>query len=110
MRFVANHHGDNVFHGAARKGRVTPEYRAYHGAKCRCTNPNEPLWKYYGGRGIKFLFISFEEFFACVGPRPIGMSLDRINNNGHYEPGNMRWATRSQQRRNRRTGDRFHRR
>ena len=56
----------------------------------------------YGGRGIKFLFTSFEQFFAELGPRPKGKSVDRINNDGHYEPGNVQWATRSEQRKNQR--------
>ena len=80
----------------------TPEYRAYIDAKSRCNNPNSGRYYTHGGRGIKFLFNSFDEFFAAVGPRPDGMTLDRINNDGHYEAGNLRWATPSQQVSNRR--------
>jgi hypothetical protein len=80
----------------------TPEYRAYTDAKRRCNNPNSCRYYTHGGRGIKFLFKSFDEFFAAVGPRPDGMSLDRIDNDGHYEAGNLRWATPSQQVSNRR--------
>jgi hypothetical protein len=77
------------------------------GAKARCNNPNEVAYKNYGGRGIKFLFGSTEEFAAWVlhnlGPCPSAeYSLDRIDNNRHYEPGNLRWATRSEQARNKR--------
>jgi hypothetical protein len=71
-------------------------------AKYRCTNPKANGWKRYGGRGIKFLFTSFEQFFTELGPRPKGRSLDRINNEGNYEPGNVRWATPKQQGQNRR--------
>jgi hypothetical protein len=78
------------------------EYQAYHSAKNRCNNPRNPGYKYYGGRGIRFLFTSFEQFFAELGPRPPGLSLDRIDNDGNYEPGNARWAARSEQRRNQR--------
>ena len=80
----------------------TPEYRAYIDAKHRCTNPNSQRWYTHGGRGIKFLFNNFGEFFEAVGPRPEGMTLDRIDNDGHYEAGNLRWATPSQQCSNRR--------
>ena len=80
----------------------TPEYRAYIDAKSRCTNPNSQRWYTHGGRGIKFLFNNFGEFFEAVGPRPEGMTLDRIDNDGHYEAGNLRWATPSQQCSNRR--------
>lgn len=80
----------------------TPEYRAYIDAKSRCTNPNSQRWYTHGGRGIKFLFNNFGEFFEAVGPRPDGLTLDRIDNDGHYEAGNLRWATPSQQVSNRR--------
>jgi hypothetical protein len=80
------------------------EYMAYHDAKRRCTNPyHETNKRNYKDRGIKFLFTSFEEFFKCLGPRPNNTSLDRINNNGHYEPGNVRWASFRQQIINRQT-------
>ena len=76
----------------------TPEHRAYFSAQHRCTNQNNPHWKEYGGRGIKFLFTDFNQFFATVGLRPSNKhSLDRINNDGHYEPGNIRWATNKEQ-------------
>jgi hypothetical protein len=82
---------------------ATPEYISYCGAKARCTNPNREDWPDYGGRGIKFLFASFKDFYAEVGPRPAGMTLDRINHNGHYEQGNVRWANATEQSNNRRT-------
>jgi hypothetical protein len=79
-----------------------PEYYSYVGAKGRCTNPHSQAWPWYGGRGIEFRFESFEQFFAELGPRPAGMTLDRKDTNGHYEPGNVRWATRSEQTKNQR--------
>lgn len=88
----------NFIHGAA----GTPEYGAYKNAKSRCTNPRFTNWQHYGGRGIRFLFARFEDFIACLGPRPAGMTLDRINNDSHYMPGNVRWATWSEQGRNKR--------
>ncbi|HKV79758.1 MAG TPA: site-specific integrase [Candidatus Sulfotelmatobacter sp.] len=80
----------------------TPEGQAYQSARTRCTNPSHISWKHYGGRGIQFLFTSFEQFLAELGPRPEGHELDRINNDGHYEPGNVRWATGTDQIQNRR--------
>lgn len=81
----------------------TPEYQACYSAKHRCENENNPCYDLYGGRGIEFKFTSFEDFIAELGRRPPGMSLDRINNDGHYESGNIRWATASQQQKNRRS-------
>jgi len=81
----------------------TPEYMAYTGAKRRCNNPNAPEYRSYGGRGIEFRFKSFDEFLAEVGRRPsAAYSLDRINVNDHYRPGNIRWATREEQAANKR--------
>lgn len=80
------------------------EYMAYHDAKRRCVNPyHSTNQKNYKDRGIKFLFCSFQQFFDCLGPRPDGTSLDRIDNDGHYEPSNVRWATATEQAQNKRT-------
>ena len=76
-------------------------------ARSRCTNPNVPNYENYGGRGIRFsdVFIGRAgalRFLAEVGLPPRNHTLDRIDNDGHYEPGNVRWATRKQQNLNRR--------
>lgn len=84
--------------------RATPEYRSWIAAKDRCTNPNTPSYPDYGGRGIKMCpewVEGFEAFYDHIAPRPHGTSLDRIDVNGNYEPGNVRWATASEQIRNR---------
>ena len=67
----------------------------------RCYKAHVREYPNYGGRGIRVCDEwrkSFESFYAHVGPRPsLKYSIDRIDNDGHYEPGNVRWATRSQQ-------------
>lgn len=79
--------------GTSRKGK-TPEYQAFSDAKQRCENPKHKWHPRYGGRGIEFRFASFEEFLAEMGPRPSDLhSLDRADNDGHYEPGNVQWTT-----------------
>lgn len=80
----------------------TPEWFAFMRAKSRCVNRKTKDWKNYGGRGIHFLFNDFSQFFKELGKRPKGLLLDRINNDGHYEPGNVQWASRSQSNKNRR--------
>jgi hypothetical protein len=73
--------------------------------KRRCENPNDKDFPRYGGRGITVCpewSTSFEAFLSCLGPRPAGMTLDRIDASRGYEPGNVRWATAKVQGRNRR--------
>lgn len=78
-------------------------YRTWKAMKERCLNPNHLAFHRYGGRGVTICdrwSESFENFFADMGERPAGLTLDRINPDGNYEPGNCRWATPSEQRRN----------
>ena len=78
------------------------EYSAFHRAKNRCENKDNSSYFYYGGKGVKFLFDSFEQFYADVGPKvDPNTSLDRLDSNGNYETGNVRWATLSEQAANR---------
>lgn len=93
-----------LIHGQARRSGRSTEYQIWGGMIKRCTNPKTWAWKYYGGRGIKVCkrWLSFENFYADMGPRPKNLTLDRINNDGNYEPGNCRWVTRKQQTANRR--------
>jgi hypothetical protein len=71
--------------------------------KARCANPSAAHFDRYGGRGISVCarWQSFDQFLADIGERPAGTTLDRINNEGNYEPGNCRWATRKANSRNR---------
>lgn len=83
--------------------RNSPEYSSWQAMKGRCHSPGSKDYPRYGGVGI---FVcdewreSFDAFFAHIGPRPIGTSLDRIDNTKGYVPGNVRWATDSEQQRN----------
>ena len=91
-----------VKHGMRRH----PMYQSWCAMKSRCNNPNDKGYKHYGGRGIKICerWLIFENFMADMLPtwKP-GLSLDRYpNNDGNYEPGNCRWATDSEQERNKR--------
>ena len=82
----------------------TPTYRSWRAMKSRCSNPNRHDRHIYLARGIKVCdrWLRFENFLADMGERPDGTSLDRIDNDGHYEPGNCRWATPKEQRANQR--------
>jgi hypothetical protein len=78
------------------------EYDAYNKARKRCNGQSHARdTKNYLERGIEFRFATFWDFFDCVGARPAGHTLDRIDVDGHYEPGNVRWADPVKQARNR---------
>ena len=89
----------NKIHGK----RGTTIYVAWKNMRSRCYNSKRLDFKNYGGRGITVCTEwkeSFEAFYAAMGDPPEGTSLDRIDNEGNYEPGNCRWATRAQQQSN----------
>ena len=82
----------------------TQTYRSWINMKSRCTNPNKTRYSDYGGRGISVCkrWMKFENFYEDIGKRPSNTSLERTDNNGNYEPGNCRWATPTEQQRNKR--------
>ncbi len=93
----------NFRHGSSAHG-ITKEYRTWKGIKTRCLNQNVKCFHYYGGRGITIAaewIDDFPAFLAHIGPAPSSAhSVDRVDNNRGYEPGNVRWATATQQNRN----------
>lgn len=106
--------GPPIKHGATIGGGYTPEYSVWRSMKSRCLNTSNAHFADYGGRGISVCdrwLHSFVNFLADMGPRPAGVgkggralySIERKNNDGDYEPGNCKWATRTEQMRNRRT-------
>ena len=100
-------------HGHAKRGRWgSPTYQSWLAMHNRCTNPKQINWPDYGGRGIRICERwrgehGFQNFFADMGHRPMGKTLDRIDVSKNYEPDNCRWATRVEQRSNQRTADPF---
>jgi len=91
--------------------RYSPEYSSWQSMKARCLDSGNKDYPRWGGRGVTVCdewVNSFENFFAHIGSRPPGTSLDRIDGSKGYEPGNVRWATPRVQARNRRGAFRWH--
>lgn len=114
MRFLKGHASRVVLcskprHGHSLDGRPTRTYRIWANMRSRCTNPLVPCFRNYGGRGITVCesWAQFENFLADMGECPAGHSIDRIDNDGNYEPGNCVWATKAVQSSNRRTNIRI---
>ena len=97
---------NRLVHGGARRKAHTPEYRTWAAMRARCSNPSNKDWPNYGGRGIGVCvrwLESFSAFVADMGQKPTpAHTIDRIDHDGNYEPGNCQWATSTAQNNNRR--------
>jgi hypothetical protein len=91
-------------HGQKTRQHSSPVYNTWAAMKSRCGNPNNSHYHRYGGRGIKICeewLDDFQAFYDYMGPRDMTQSIDRIDNDGNYEPGNVRWVTKGENTRNR---------
>jgi hypothetical protein len=105
-KFCETHKKGTHRHSAGKgNNKITKTYSSWQKMKNRCLNPNHDTYKHYGGRGIKICdrwINCFENFLADMGERPDGKTLDRIDSNGNYEPGNCKWSTQLEQTNNQR--------
>lgn len=105
IRFINGHNKPNLRHGQC----VSREYRCWSHMLERCNNQHTENWNNYGGRGITVCerWLIFENFFADMGECPEGFSIERLNNDGSYGPGNCVWADTATQSRNKRSNVRL---
>ena len=91
-------------HGFGARGLRHRAYQSWRNMIARCINPDNPAYKYYGGRGITVCkrWRKFTNFYSDMGYPPFGLTLERINNDGNYKRSNCKWATRKEQNKNKR--------